>query len=87
MNEAVVTLTNEKGLHARPAGQIMDMVQKAKADLTIAYDGQQADASSIMDLLLLAAPQGAELKLIATGREAESLIGRITQLIERDFGE
>lgn len=85
--ETRVILQNEKGLHARPAGQIIHVMEKAKAELSIVYKGTVADASSIMDLLLLAAPYGAELQLTATGEDAEKVIKKITQLIHSKFGE
>lgn len=85
--EAYVTLQNEKGLHARPAGQIMQIMEKADAELSIVYDGKAADASSIMDLLLLAAPCGAALHLTATGQDAEKVLKKVVNLIEDKFLE
>lgn len=82
-----IIIKNQKGLHARPSGQIMKILEKANAELSIQYQGKVADASSILDLLLLAAPQGAELELTATGQDAEKVMEQVLKLVENKFGE
>ncbi len=57
----VVTVTNPHGLHARPANVIIKTVRKYDAQVTIQNGSQVADATSIFDVMLLAATQGTVL--------------------------
>ena len=59
----------------------MKAVGRYRANVTICRDGQAADAASIFNLLLLAASQGTELVLSATGAEAEEALDAIAGLL------
>lgn len=45
------------------------------------YGGARADAKSIMDLMVMAVPGGAEVAVEATGPDAESVAGRILAVL------
>ena len=64
-------VTHQHGLHLRPCSAIVTIVGRHLANVMIQKGGQSADASSILDLVSLAATQGTELVLTATGPEAE----------------
>jgi len=82
-----VTVVNRKGLHARPSGMISRLACAHDAKVTVSHGGHSADARSIMDLLLLIAPMGSDLRLVAEGPEAEKAIDAIAALVESGFGE
>jgi phosphocarrier protein len=66
------------------------MVQVASnfaCTITLNKDGIEANAKSIMGLLLLAAGQGAKIVVKATGRDAKEAIEEISKLVEGRFGE
>ena len=60
-----LTITNKLGLHARAATKLAQLSMKFEAKITIELDGKQADADSIMALMLLAGGQGKTVKVIA----------------------
>jgi len=82
-----LTLTNRRGLHARAATKLVQCCQPFDARVSVYRGDQQADASNIMSLLILAAPCGTELEICTEGEEAEEALEAITQLFEARFEE
>lgn len=82
-----MTIQNRLGLHARPAMALVDVVNRYKARVTIRKDEQVVDAKSIMQVMMLAATQGTELELEATGPDAPELIDEVSELVSRKFDE
>lgn len=83
--EAVVCVKNELGLHARPAGKVAQLAQSFQADIAFWVADQQADAKSILDILSLAAPQGTEICIKASGSDASEALEQISQLFHDKF--
>lgn len=81
------TIVNELGLHARPAMLLVQAISRLKCDVLIEKDGLEADAKSIMGVLTLAAERGSQIKVTASGEDAEKAIDAIKKLIEEKFGE
>ncbi len=77
-----VTVTNVDGLHTRPCVAIVKTVSRHQAHVTIQKGTQSVDAASVMDLLSLAATQGTELVLTATGAEAERTLEAVAGLFD-----
>ncbi|ETJ39899.1 Phosphotransferase system, phosphocarrier protein HPr, partial [human gut metagenome] len=48
MKELTVEITNESGLHARPATAFTQLAAKYASKVTIAANGKTADAKSIL---------------------------------------
>lgn len=82
-----ITLTNEVGLHARPAAILARTVANLDAKVTIQRGEQQADAASVLALLTLAARKGDQLTVKAQGPQAHEAITTIQQLAENNFNE
>jgi phosphocarrier protein HPr len=80
-------IKNKLGLHARAAALIVQTVNKFSAQVTLAKDGQSADARSIMGVLTLAATQGSKLLVEAIGEDAERAVKAIEKLINNRFNE
>lgn len=82
-----VTICNKLGLHARAATKLAQLSQKFKATITLALADKEADAGSIMALMLLAGGQGKVVKITAIGEDAELALIEICQLISDKFDE
>jgi len=82
-----VTICNKLGLHARAATKLAQLSQKFKATITLELADKQADASSIMALMLLAGGQGKTVKISSTGEDARVALDEICQLISDKFDE
>jgi len=87
VEEGVFTITNKLGLHARAANMVVQSASNFTCSITITKDGIEANAKSIMGLLLLAAAQGSKVVVRAVGADARQAITAIGKLIEEQFGE
>jgi phosphocarrier protein HPr len=84
---AVVTICNQKGLHARAAARFVKMVGLFDAQVWVRKNGTTVPGNEILELLLLEAPPGTVIELTATGRQAEAAVAALTKLIECKFDE
>ncbi len=82
-----MTIANERGLHARASGALSQLCETFEAEAVVRFDGEEADAGSIMDLLTLAATQGSVIEVEATGDDAEEMVNAMELMISGKFGE
>jgi phosphoenolpyruvate---glycerone phosphotransferase subunit DhaM len=82
-----VLLTNEVGLHARPAALLARSIADLDAEVTVGHGGQEVDAKSVLALMGLAARGGDTVTVSATGADAAEALRRISDLAERRFDE
>lgn len=82
-----VLVSNQLGLHARPASQIAREAQAFAANISLCASGQTVDAKSILDVLTLAAGPGSTVDIRASGEDAEAAVEKIAQLFAARFGE
>jgi len=81
------TISNEKGLHARPATRLAKAVSQFDAEVTITKDGQKVNAKSIISILILAASRGSQVTVGATGPQSREAIEAVAKLFEMNFDE
>ena len=79
-----VEITNELGLHARPAAEFVRAVQSFDCDVFIHTSGATFSAGSIMEVLTANLDCGTRATLEATGPEAEKALNRLEALL-REF--
>lgn len=82
-----VTVVNRLGLHARAAAKLVRTAAGFEADISVRHAGRDADAKSIMGVMMLAAAVGAEIEIHATGADAAEAVDSLEKLIEDRFGE
>jgi dihydroxyacetone kinase phosphotransfer subunit len=81
-------LRNAEGMHTRPASLFVNALAGLDATVRVTAHGKPpVDGRSPMGLLLLAARQGDEIEVTATGPDAERALAAIRELVARDFGE
>jgi phosphocarrier protein HPr len=85
--EAAVEITNERGLHARASARFVKLAATFDADVSVSKDGATVDARSIMGLMMLAAGPGSRIVIHAEGREAQSAVDALTELVANRFEE
>ncbi|MCC8194060.1 MAG: HPr family phosphocarrier protein [Deltaproteobacteria bacterium] len=85
--ETTVVITNELGLHARPAALVAKTAQRFSAEVTLHADDKRVDAKSILDILSLAAGKGTSLIVRGKGHDAEECLKTIADLIRVQFQE
>lgn len=85
--EAIVTIRNRKGLHARASAKFVKCAERFNANVLVTRDNQTVGGTSIMGLMMLAAGPGAVLHLVAEGAEGPEVLAALVALIEDGFGE
>jgi len=81
MPEKEVKLTNEVGLHARPAAVFSKAAAGFSADVTVAKGGQEANAKSIMAVLKLDVKKGDAVTIATEGDDAEGALEELVTLL------
>ncbi len=87
MSQKIIKVINPLGLHARPAAKIVECAGRFSSDIWLHYNGKEIDAKSIMSVLMLAAPVGAELGLRIEGSDEAPARDALEQLFGTGFGE
>src|SRR5262249_13568354 len=85
--EREVEIVNEQGLHARPVMRLADLLSGFAAQVEISKGDRKADPRSVFDMMLLEAPKGTRLKIVATGDDAPAAVEAIAKLIADKFYE
>ena len=85
--EKTITVINPLGLHARPAAKVVDCAARFTSDIRISYENQEIDAKSIMSVLMLAAPCGAELSVAIIGDDKNDAMMALEALFTSGFDE
>ena len=85
--EKTITVINPLGLHARPAAKVVDCAARFTSDIRISYKNQEIDAKSIMSVLMLAAPCGAELSVAIIGDDKNDAMMALEALFISGFDE
>jgi phosphotransferase system HPr (HPr) family protein len=83
----VVTIVNRQGLHARPSTRIVEVANRHSSSITLRVGDLTANAKSVLSLLALAAPQGTELSIEASGDDEAQAVAELAALVESGFGE
>ena len=80
-------IVNRLGLHARAAAQLVRMANEYNSVISLIKSNQQANAKTIMEVLMLGAAQGEDLTVEARGDDEEHAVEAIVQLIDGRFNE
>jgi phosphocarrier protein HPr len=87
MIEREVKIVNRLGLHARAAAKLVHLAGKFESNVLLLRNGEEVDAKSILGILLLAAAQGAELRVRCDGRDESEALDALAGLIAAGFDE
>jgi phosphocarrier protein HPr len=82
-----VVIVNELGLHARAAAKIAKLAEAARSEVYIGKDGEEVDATSLLDIIALYCPRGVEIAVRITDPDDMKILNDIARLIETGFGE
>lgn len=80
-SETVVELPAAVDLHARPAANFVRAAMQFDAEITVAADGGEADAKSLLAVLALGARGGSTLRLSASGADADRALENLAVCI------
>ena len=84
--ERCFTIRNELGLHARPAGEFVALAGTFESEISVSRGTEWVDGRSVLSLLSLAASQGTQLQIRASGADALDAVSALGAILEREFG-
>lgn len=76
-----VTVTNELGMHARPAAEVARKANSFRSEISFIRDGNRFSATSVIDLLRANLERGAKLTLEAHGVDAEEAVAAMEKTL------
>jgi phosphocarrier protein len=80
-----LTISNEEGLHARPAAKFVKLANQFPCEIWVEKDDEEINGKSIMGLMMLAAARGSVISVSAEGEEAETALEKLTELVDSGF--
>lgn len=87
MKEQTFTITADTGVHARPATLLVNKAGQFESEVEMSYNDKTVNLKSIMGVMSLGIPKGAEIKVTAEGSDEEDAIKGIEEVIKEHLGE
>ena len=85
MKEFKYVITDELGIHARPAGLLVKEAAKFQSDIKIKKGEKEADAKRIFGIMGLAAKKDDEIVLTADGADEADAITAIEEFLKANL--
>lgn len=82
-----VVVASSVGLHARPAAVLADAVDESGVDIVISFDGEEADAASLLEIMTLGVKHGDEVTLSTEDDNAGAVLDSLAELLSRDLDQ
>ncbi len=82
-----VIVSNQVGLHARPATFFIQKANEFKSNIWIEKDERKVSAKSLLGVLSLGITRGVNITISAEGPDAEEAVNALVNLITSDFAE
>jgi phosphocarrier protein HPr len=78
---------NQPGIHARPAALFVKKAAEYRSEVFVSHGDLTVNGKSIMGVMMLAAEEGAEIRIAATGPDEEAAVDALVFLVDSKFGE
>lgn len=82
-----IIVKNEMGLHARPATEIVKLLQSSQSEVTFILGLMKINAKNILGILMLAAPKNAVITVQIEGKDAQETMDKLKYAFDGKFGE
>ncbi|MGH7731339.1 MAG: HPr family phosphocarrier protein [Candidatus Eiseniibacteriota bacterium] len=87
MVEAQLVIRNQLGLHARACALFVKTAARFKSHVFVSRDDLDVNGKSIMGVMMLAAEEGATIKVRAEGEDEREALTALEELVTDKFGE
>ncbi|KTF28556.1 phosphotransferase system, HPr-related domain protein [Chlamydia pecorum] len=84
---AVCVVKNPSGIHVRPAGTLVLLLEGEECEVSFTFGKKTINAKSIMSILMLGVPQGGEVMVSVQGKDAQRVLKKLQDAFESGFGE
>lgn len=79
------TVKDEVGIHARPAGRLVELAKRFDCEVRIRAGEREAGADSIIEVMSLGAKQGTRLDVEARGPDAQAALRELRRFFETEL--
>ncbi len=87
MIQREVKITNNSGLHARPATFFIQKANTYRSGVWVVKDDRKVSAKSLLGVLSIGIAKGMTITLVADGDDEQSAIDGLVELIETGFND
>ena len=85
MKEFKYVITDEVGIHARPAGLLVKEAKKYASDIVITKGDKSAKATSLMKLMGMGVVKGDEVTITVEGDDEDAAAAAIEAFMKANF--
>ena len=82
-----IEVTNQVGLHARPATFFIQKANEYKSSIWVEKEERRVNAKSLLGILSLGIVGGTNIRIIANGPDEEAAVDGLVNLVESGFAE
>ncbi|MFV0352359.1 MAG: HPr family phosphocarrier protein [Oscillospiraceae bacterium] len=79
------TIKDEAGIHARPAGMLVKLLQTFACQITITKDEKTIDGKRLFSLMGLAVKQGETITFAATGEDEQQAADQALSFMQQNM--
>lgn len=87
MQEKTFTITADTGVHARPATLLVNKAGQFESEVEVSYKDKSVNLKSIMGVMSLGIPKGAEIKVTVNGSDEAEAIEAVEEVMKEHLGE
>ena len=84
MQQKSYLITDETGIHARPATILVQTASKFDSDIQLEYNSKKVNLKSIMGVMSLGVGKDSEVTVYAEGKDETEAIEAITETLSKE---
>lgn len=85
MKQFTYVITDENGLHARPAGLLAKEAKKYESIITLACNGKSAAANKLIAIMAMCVKQGDKLDVSVEGPDEETAYNELKKFFDENL--
>ena len=85
MKEFRYVITDEQGIHARPAGLFVKEAAACECNVTISKEGKEVDAKRILGVMGLGVKKGQEIVLKTDGANEDAAMEKLSAFLKENL--
>lgn len=85
MKEFKYVITDEIGIHARPAGMLAKEAKAFSSKITLEENGKSAEVTKLMAVMSLGVKTGAEVVIKAEGEDEDAAIAKMEEFMKANL--
>ena len=85
MKEFTYVITDNEGIHARPAGELVELAKGFTCEIKLAKDGKAADCKKIFGLMGLGVKKGHEVTMTFNGDDEDAAFEAVQKFMQENL--